>query len=210
MRQDDLTFDRGLYGDEFPLVAERAGPDLPPYQRCGVGERFWRASAEKSVAGNWRVYVRIFGPRGTCRGYCGFSAGHARWEAGELREQAAGLNQDMPVVSTPWSADVKGGVEFFTLSGDQARVLADRLDTLAGEADAREEADLLAWWSGCARTDGVANFADGEVLDPAPAREWTFSDIAQLDKTAAAPTGLPLPPGLAGLEEFMTRKQAGS
>jgi hypothetical protein len=130
---------------EFPLYYERFAPrGAAAYQRCKTGTRYWRAEAAKSVDGDWRVYVRVHGPRGTEHGWKGYSPDGARQAAAEVRAAVDGLTEDRPLVRAPWYATVKGEVQHYTLTRGEARWLALCLETQADEAEEQARVDSLA------------------------------------------------------------------
>jgi hypothetical protein len=144
---------------DFPLSCEQAAAqgqeNRPAYQKCKTGTRYWRAEVAKSVRGDWRVYVYVLGPRGTEHGWYSYTPDHAYRAAGEIVTAVDGLTEDIPLVLAPWRAVVKGKDEYFTLTAEEARVLAARLCRLARAAEARQAGKSPSYYDDAAR-DGIA------------------------------------------------------
>jgi hypothetical protein len=160
--------DSGEWGNMFPLVCEATGARQsgasPSYQGCRTGTRFWRGWAARSVSGEHAVFIRVYGPRRTERGWAGWLPHGARTLSAEILRAVSALSEDQPVVQAPWSAVVKGRLEYFSLTADEARVLAGRLEELAGEAEARAGQEERAQWQRCAAFDVPGLWDDGMPL----------------------------------------------
>jgi hypothetical protein len=134
----------------FPLVcqatAAQGQEDRPAYQRCRTGTRYWRGWAHE-FRGEWCVYVHVYGPRGTLRGWAAYSPDEAYRLAGEIKAAAEAVTEDWPAVRAPWSARVKGEEEIFTLTYREAWRLGTGLYHLALRAELKAvaaERDALA------------------------------------------------------------------
>jgi len=106
----------------------------------------------------------------TCPACAEKDAGGARELAEQVGQAAAALTGDEPVVQAPWSTRVKGRDEFYSLTKEQAVVLAATLEDLARDVEEGETAEASAAWGNCAPYDVPGLFADGTPL-PVIARE---------------------------------------
>jgi hypothetical protein len=153
----------------YPLVCEATAAlqtaSSPPYQGCRTGYRYWVARSLRSVGGDYRVYVTIYGPRRTERGWNSVSPEYARKLSAEITASVHALTEAEPVVQAPWRAVVKGRDEFFSLTAEEAGTLAAELARLAGQADWLE----VAGYQRCAPYDVPGLFTDGGPLPAPPA-----------------------------------------
>lgn len=154
-------FREELYGDEFPLYGEPFAPRSgAAYQRCKTGTRYWRAAPGESVDGEWCVYVRVYGPRGTEHGWTCYTPDEAREKARAVRAAIEALTDGRGPVLALWYAPVKGEDQHYKHTRADAVFLALCLETQAGKAEEQAADEFEAWVTSLAPYD-VPGLPDG-------------------------------------------------